>query len=251
MNEQVNFDIADLLSTNRFLGFIERPSSSISEGKLLPIPTAVHQTMKAATPEARIVEAETYHSLLPKLGSAIDNCLAAWETYFEEIGRQPAYETIVSSDSIDTTTKAHALGHLLLILPLRHAALVKSCTDPDIELVELPEQCDVLLQELLAMDKEMDFDALFGFLAKNKKFVARAVKLENGIRQEEMFRKQQLSRLKGLHLSLTYVREDGALAQQEVEALVDAMEALGVSLVGVGLFSEAEELGRVRGICGA
>lgn len=195
------------------------------------------------------MEFDNYLTLLPKFGSAIDDCLAAWETYLIEIENQPTYETIISASSLDTAAKVEALEHLLSTIPLRHANLMKFCSDSNLEHIELPEKCDVLLEELLSMKKQMDFDSWFSFLSKNKRFVDRVVDMEQGIKEEEMFRKQQLNRLKALHIGLMSVHGDGELMQKDVEHLVDAMEALGVSIVGVGILDGTGEVDGVRSLC--
>jgi hypothetical protein len=187
---------------------------------------------------------EDHLTTLPKLGLAIDNTLTEWETYLEEISSQPSYGMISFNDTADTSSKIEALQYLLSGLPLRYAALIKSCSDPNLELVGLPDRCVSLLKELLSMKSEVDMGKEYALLVKNKRFVDRVTLLEKGIKDEELFRKQELNRLKGLHMSLMYVRDDGGdVPQKDFVALLDAMEALGVSIMGFGIQGEGENGG--------
>lgn len=83
----------------------------------------------------------------------------------------------------------------------------------------------------------MEMDGCFGSIL-GKRFVAKVGEIEKGLAAEELDRKQGLGRLKAVHEALMLVRKDGELGLKEVEKLVEAMEAFGVSLVGKGVMRD-------------
>lgn len=169
-------------------------------------------------------------ALLPKLGIAIDTSLATWESYTETLADQPTYESIISTDLQDTSTKAKALLHLLDTLPSRHAALVVAYSDDKLEYVGLSDICTNLLEELQKPESDVELDSWFNRTLAGKKSVTTVVQLEKDIRSEEQGRLQELRRLKASQLALMSVYQDGELGDNEVEKLLDAMEEVGVHL---------------------
>ena len=180
-------------------------------------------------------------TLLPKLGIAIDTTLAAWEAYLDTLSKQPTYESIISQESKEVSTKVKALLHLLEDLPLRHAALVQSYCDNKLSFIELSDQCADLLQELQKPESEVDLEEWFSKALTGKKFVKEVATLENEIRDEEQGRLQELRRLHAIQTALMGVLADGELGVKEIEALLEAMEAIGVSLAGSGAVNEETE----------
>lgn len=190
-------------------------------------------------PKSTITMAEHDHvTLLPKLGAAIDTALASWEAYLETLTEQPTFETIIADDTKDLSTKIQAIQHLLETLPSRHSALVNSYADDKLDVMELSDHCIVLLEELQKPRSERDLDGWFDKVLSSKRLATSIKELEKELQAEEQWRAQVLRRLKGQHMALMMVRADGELGRREVEALLDAMEALGVSLIGSGAVHE-------------
>ncbi len=187
------------------------------------------------------MDTETYLTLLPKLGIAIDNSLTAWEAYIAEVRQQEDFTTIISSESDDSATKAKALQHILFTLPLRHEALVKSWGDPKLRSVELSETCDRLLAQLMKYPDGTELNACYDEVIASKRFIDRVVAVEEETRECEDRRSQVLRSLKAVHINLMEVRGDGELGAGDIVALVDAMEAVGVSLVGLEGFEVRED----------
>lgn len=181
-----------------------------------------------------------YMTLMPGLGNAIDTALAHWETYLGDLEHQPGYSTIIEQDPKSPESKAKALQYVLFTLPERHTMLVRSCSAAELEAVQLPDVCGNLLDELQSTSHEIDLLSWFNSVTSTKKFVDRVVALEKDIREEEMRRRQDLSRLKAVHIAFTQVGRDGELGLKDVEVLVNAMEAIGVSLVGPSSGQEAD-----------
>lgn len=179
------------------------------------------------------MDVDNHLTLLPKLGSAIDATLQSWNAYIAAVSQWPTYENIITGDIKDKATKSQALKHLLETLPTRHTALVHSYNDPELGFVELSEVCARLVEELQSPDSEVDLDKDFNKLAGTS-FIKTVVSLERKIADEEQWRSQELNRLKASHTCLMTVREDGELEKGEVRALVDAMEAVGIPLIGLG-----------------
>jgi hypothetical protein len=179
------------------------------------------------------MDAEDYIALMTKLGVAIDAAIAHWETYLAEYEDHPSYENIIPLDKPDSSTKAKALQYLLQTLPDRYAALVRSYTDLDLEQVQLPDVCGNLLDELQSENHDVDLTAWFKTPLVGKKSFDRIQSVEKEIKDMEAARKQELHRLKANHLMMMEVLSDGELGMEDVERLLDAMEAMGVLIGGV------------------
>lgn len=193
---------------------------------------ASRESLANQSPLYLAMEADNFSDLMPGLGDAIDTALAHWETYFGDVEAQPSYSTVIEQDPKSPETKAKALQYILFTLPERHTMLVRSCSAAELEAVQLPDVCGNLLDELQSPSHEIDLDSWFNSVTSTKKFVDRVIALEKDIREEELRRKQDLSRLKAVHIALTQVGRDGELGSKDVEVLVNAMEAIGVSLIG-------------------
>ena len=187
-----------------------------------------------------------YFSLLPTLGTAIDASLSEWESYLKRLDANISYELISSNDTKDPATKVRSLEYLLGTLPSRHAQLVRSYNDPDLEAVELSELCSNLLEELQSPKSEVELGAWFSRVLWSKRFVSGVMQLEKDIKDREQGRLQELRRLGGIHFSLMIVHEDRELGWPEVEALLEVMEAVGVSLTDCGIVKELVEPDEVR-----
>jgi hypothetical protein len=173
--------------------------------------------------------------------------LASWEAYLKDLEGHPGYSTIISDNPKEAATKAKALQYLLSTLPTRHAELVRSCSDPEVETVKLADMCGNLLDELQSPSHEIDLNAWFNMVSTGKRFIDRVLSIEKDIEEEEQRRLQELSRLKAVHMSLMQVCGDGELGMKDVEVLMDAMEAVGVLLVGSGGFEPPEEVHWLEG----
>ena len=178
--------------------------------------------------------ADNYYTLLPRLGYAIDAALEAWTSHTGTVVEQPTYESITSSNTKDISVKVQALTHVLETLPARHAALVRSYNDPELDLIELPEVCANLVEELQSPQQELELDQDFNKILASKRFAKSIATLEKELGDEEQWRSQELRRLKASHLCLMSVREDRELKQSDVAVLMDAMEEIGVPLIGFG-----------------
>ena len=187
------------------------------------------------------MEGNDHLALLLKLGSAIDDALSTWEAYLEILKEQTAYEAIVSEGDKSTATKVKALQHILDTLPARQTALVKSHNDPNIILLELPEICANLLDELQRLEIEVELDGCFNTILTSQRLFKKVADLEKDLRNEEDCHAQDLRRLKANHILLTGIGQDGELEQEHVVALVEAMEAVGVPLFGCGIPEEIED----------
>lgn len=181
------------------------------------------------------MESDDHLTLLPKLGTAIDAALQSWNSHTATAAQYPTYESIISGDIKDISTKVQALKHVLETLPSRHAALVQSYNDPELDFIELSDLCGNLLEELQSPEPDVELGEDFNKIFMSKRFIKSVVALEKEIRDEELWRSQELNRLKASQACLTKVREDGELDKRQVRALVDAMEEIGIPLIGFGL----------------
>ena len=181
------------------------------------------------------------NTLFNKFGDAVDNSLAAWESYLETLTGQPTFESIVSDNSKDASTKIKALQHILETLPSRHATLAQAYCDTEIKFAELSDTCTNLLEELQKPASNLDLSAWFKQVITGKKFISGIDAIEKDIGVEEQGRLQQLRRLKAVHVSLLAVLADGELGDKEVEVMLEAMEELGVSVAGTVVVREVAE----------
>ena len=177
-------------------------------------------------------------SLLTRLGAAINNSLAAWELYLETFTENPTYDSIISTDTKDVTTKVKALQYLLETLPSRHTALAQSYCDTSLNFAELSDICRNLLDELRNPASDLDLNAWFNKIVISKRFVDGILTLGKDIGEQEQGRLQQLRRSKAIHVSLVAVLKDGELGKKEVDKMLEAMDELGVSLADTGVTGE-------------
>ena len=145
------------------------------------------------------------------------------------------YESIIANGTKDTASKLKALQHLLDTLPTRHTALALSYNDPDMNFVDLSDECANLLEELQNPSSDVDLGDWFNKVVSSKRFINSVAALEKDMREEEQGRMQELRSLKAIQVSLMAVRDDGELGKSEVMALLEAMEKVGVELSGYGL----------------
>ena len=188
------------------------------------------------------MQVDDVSTLLPRLAVAIETSLAAWEAYLEDVSGQATYETIISSDIKEVGTKVKALEYLLDVLPSRHMALVLAYCDSENNSSELSDVCATLLEELQKPGSDLDLEAWFSKTITSKRFIKDIVGLEKDLKDDEQSRLQDLRRLKAVHSGLMEVLADGELAVEEVDALLTAMEEVGVSLAGSGAINEAVDL---------
>ncbi|KAK3725414.1 hypothetical protein LTR37_000384 [Vermiconidia calcicola] len=167
---------------------------------------------------------DNYFSLLPTLGTAIDASLSEWESYLKRLDANISYELISSNDTKAPATK-----------------LVRSYNNPELEAIRLSELCSNLLDELQSPETEVELGAWFSRVLWSKRFLSGVMQLEKDIKDREQGRLQEPRKLKASQSMLTTVREDCELGWPEVEALLEAMEAVGVSLTDCGIVKELAE----------
>ncbi|KAK5164473.1 uncharacterized protein LTR77_009679 [Saxophila tyrrhenica] len=180
-----------------------------------------------------------HHPLLRALGLAIDTSLTDWESYTHHLRTLPSLDAVTVLDPGTPATTAKVLEYVLHTLPQRHGILVKAYGDPGLDLVVLPVDCERLLDHLQDSDEGGEW---FKGFVKSKRFIGKVLRMEDEVASAEKARLQSLRRLKADWIVLKE-QEMGRLDARKVEALVEAMEVVGVELVGVEGFEAFGEEG--------